>query len=244
MKKPFFIVFLLSIILGSCKFITPPERNTPIICLTFDDQRDGVYTYAFPLMQEYGYRGTCYVNSQYLYGPKNMSLAQIQTLHNDYNWEIGGHSLRHEDLAELTYEEADYTLSQDYWNLYNWGFHPRSFAMPRGKCPLEYYPIITKYYEYLRGCNDYAMHIPLNVQGLGYLAFQSSWTSDIYKERIRRGIANGEDLIILGFHAIEEPDNIYGTNCPVSEFAEILRYINHLGLEVLPLSEAVDKLNK
>jgi len=173
-----------------------------------------------------------------------MSLAQIQTLHNDYNWEIGGHSLRHEDLAELTYEEAEYTISQDYWNLYNWGFHPRSFAMPRGKCPLEYYPIITKYYEYLRGCNDYAMHIPLNVQGLGYLAFQSSWTSDIYKERIRRGIANGEDLIILGFHAIEEPDNIYGTNCPLSEFKEILRYINHLGLEVLPLSEAVDKLNK
>ncbi len=244
MKKPFFIVFLLSIMLGSCKFITPPERNTPIICLTFDDQRDGVFTYAFPLMQEYGYRGTCYVNSQYLYGPKNMSLAQIQTLHNDYNWEIGGHSLRHEDLAELTYEEADYTISQDYWNLYNWGFHPRSFAMPRGKCPLEYYPIITKYYEYLRGCNDYAMHIPLNVQGLGYLAFQSSWTADIYNERIRRGIANGEDLIILGFHAIEEPDNIYGTNCPVSEFTEILRYINHLGLEVLPLSEAVDKLNK
>ncbi len=29
--------------------------------------------------------------------------------------------------------------------------------------------------------------IPLNVQGLGYLAFQSSWTADIYKERIRRG---------------------------------------------------------
>jgi len=79
---------------------------------------------------------------------------------------------------------------------------------------------------------------------LGYLAFQSSWTADIYKERIRRGIANGEDLIILGFHAIEEPDNIYGTNCPVSEFEEILNFINHLGLEVLPLSEAVDKLNK
>ncbi len=27
-----------------------------------------------------------------------MSLAQIQTLHNDYNWEIGGHSLRHQKI--------------------------------------------------------------------------------------------------------------------------------------------------
>ncbi|HQP33188.1 MAG TPA: polysaccharide deacetylase family protein, partial [Candidatus Cloacimonas sp.] len=116
MKTPFFIVFLLSILLSSCNFFTPAERNTPVICLTFDDQKDGVYTYAFPLMQEYGYRGTCYVNSRYLYGPKIMSLAQIRELHNDYNWEIGGHSLRHEDLAELTYEEAEYTISQDYWN--------------------------------------------------------------------------------------------------------------------------------
>jgi hypothetical protein len=44
--------------------------------------------------------------------------------------------------------------------------------MPRGKCPLEYYPVLTEYYTYLRGSNDYALHIPLNVQGLGYLSYQ------------------------------------------------------------------------
>ncbi|HOG27069.1 MAG TPA: polysaccharide deacetylase family protein [Candidatus Cloacimonas sp.] len=243
MKKLSLLILSLSLLLGSCNFFTPTERNTPIICLTFDDQRIGVYTYALPEMNIYGYRGTCYVNSFYMSTRYSMNLAQVQSLHNDYNWEIGGHSLKHEDLAELTYDEVEYSINQDYWNLYYWGLNPRTFAMPTGKCPLEYYPILTTHYKYLRGCNDYAMHIPLNIQGLGYLAFQSSWTADIYKERIRRGIANGEDLIILGFHAIEEPDNIYGTNCPLREFKEILRYINHLGLEVLPLYEAVEELN-
>jgi hypothetical protein len=114
MKKPLFIVILLLFVAWFCNFFTPWKGILLLFVLLLMIKKRSLYL-CFSLMPEYGYRGTCYVNSQYLYGPKNMSLAQIRELHNNYNWEIGGHSLRHENLAELTYEEAEYTISQDYW---------------------------------------------------------------------------------------------------------------------------------
>lgn len=236
------VLFVLTLLIGSCTFFSSAPSELPIICFTFDDQHHNVYDLALPALNQYAFRATCFVNSGSLGAPKLLTLAQLSELHDNWNWEIGGHTLNHERLDELSYEEAATAIDSDYQNLLNWGFHPRAFALPRGVCPLEYYPLITLRYEYIRGSNDTAMHTPLNVHALGYLPFQSSWTAEIIKNRIRRGMANGESLIVIGFHRIEDPDYIYNADCPLSEFVDILSYVHALGLEVLPLSEAVDKL--
>lgn len=236
------LIILSALLLGSCTFFTADRPDNPIICFTFDDQHHNVYSLALPAMNQYGYRATCFVNSCALGQSGLLSQAQLSELHFQWNWEIGGHTLNHERLNELSYEEAATAIDSDYQNLLNWGFAPRVFALPRGVCPLEYYPLITSRYEYIRGSNDTAMHTPLNVHALGYLPFQSGWTAEIIKNRIRRGMANGESLIVIGFHRIEDPDYIYNADCPIEVFNEILDYVHGLGLEVLPLSEAVDKL--
>ncbi len=235
-------LLLLALLLFSCTIFTAPTRDNPIICFTFDDLHKNVYYLALPAMNQYGYRATCYVNSGSVGAANLLTLPQLGELHMQWDWEIGGHSLNHERLEELSFSEAATAIETDYANLDNWGFEPRSFALPRGVCPLEYYPLITAHYDYIRGSNDNAMHNPLNVHALGYLPFQNGWSAETIKDRIQRGIINGESLIVIGFHRIEENSPNYNANCPIAIFNEILAYVHSLGLEVLPLSEAVDKL--
>ncbi len=169
---------------------------------------------------------------------------ELISLHNDYGWEIGGHTLLHEELVELNYQEAMHVIVTDYDSLNSWGLHPRSFAHPGGDCPQEYFPLITDHYRNIRGSNDMAMHIPLNRLGLGYLPYQSGWSPRVIKDRIQRGIADHEDLIIIGFHQIDMATDPYGSNCHTPVFTEIMEYVHELGVRVLPLDEAVEELSK
>ncbi|PKN72236.1 MAG: hypothetical protein CVU50_08090 [Candidatus Cloacimonetes bacterium HGW-Cloacimonetes-3] len=241
------ILILLAALLfvTSCKMLQQEPPPLPIISITFDDQHANVYSKALPLMSIYGYRGSCFVNSHRLGRVGMLSQRDVTSLFNEYNWEIGGHSLNHEHLAELSYQEAETAIGADYVNLSDLGVNPRSFAIPSGNCPQEYYPIITHFYKNVRGSSDFAMYDPVDRHSLGYFTFQSGWSASIVIERIRRGIANRESLIVLGFHRIDggENEDYAQDNCPLSEFADILRYINNLKLEVLPLAEAVDKLS-
>ncbi len=238
------LVLLVSLLLvASCKLLQHENPPQPIICITFDDQHSNVYSKALPLMSSYGYRGSCFVNSSKLGSPGMLTQPEVSSLFNDYNWEIGGHSLNHEHLADLSYLQAETEIGADFSNLCNMGVNPRSFAIPNGNCPQEYYPIITRYYKNVRGSSDFAMFSPVDRHSLGYFTFQSGWTASIVKERIRRGIVNHESLIVLGFHRIDSEGGYAQDNCPIGEFNEIIRHVNELKLEVLPLAEAIDKLN-
>lgn len=229
--------------LASCTFVTSTAPDRPLICFAFDDQHHNVYELALPVMRQYGYRGTCFVNSGLLGADGLLSRNQLDELHHTWHWEVGGHSLQHENLDELNYAQAETAIVQDWQNLVAWGYAPRAFALPRGICPVEYHQLITSCYQYIRGSQDLAMHVPLNTQELGYFAFQSGWTAETVKNRIRRGIADHESLILIGFHRIEDPSSNYNANCPLEVFTQITEYVYSLGLEVLPFSEAIDKLN-
>ncbi len=236
------LAFVLFLLLASCRFVSISGADDPIICFTFDDQHEGVYRVALPIMQQYGFRGTCFVNSGKLHRPNYMLKNELQSLYADYAWEIGGHTINHENLVNLTYPEARQAIITDYDSLYAWDLYPRSFALPFGECPLEYFPIIAEYYRNIRGSMDTPMHVPLDRLGLGYLPYQSGWNSSVIKARIQRGIAAHEELIIIGFHEIEGATNPYGSNCDSDTFGEIMDYVHNLGLRVLPVDEAVEAL--
>lgn len=229
--------------LSGCRFVAVEPGQLPIICITFDDQHSGVYDVALPIMNQYHYRGSCFVNSGYIGLSGLMSAAQIVDLHKNHQWEIGGHSLRHEQLTELNSLEAESAIEEDYLNLLALGLAPRSFAIPRGKIPDVYLQFVYNRYRNVRGSSNFAMYQPIDRYNLGYLPFQSGWAADVIKDRVVRGIANHESLIIIGFHRIGDPTDQYGANCPADVFAELMAYFHELGLAVLPLDEAVEKLN-
>lgn len=236
------LLLLLLLFTGSCRIVSVSASSTTVICFTFDDQHEGVYRAALPVMNLYHFRATCFVNSGKLGWPECMTRDELTSLHNTYQWEIGGHSLLHKELTELSYEDATTAIEQDYQNLVAWGFAPHSFALPSGDCPMEYYPLLMNLYDNVRGSNDVAMSIPINRYSLGYFPYQTGWSAQVVKDRIQRGIADRENLIIIGFHRLDGPPSSYPTDCSLATFTEIVRYVNELGLTVLPLDEAVELL--
>jgi peptidoglycan/xylan/chitin deacetylase (PgdA/CDA1 family) len=111
---------------GAARAGTPPT----IVSLTFDDGNADQYTNAFPLLQQYGMHGTFYIATGYTgVNPGYMTLPQLQNLASAGN-EIGGHTVLHPDLAQLSADEATREVCQSRNTLLNWGFQATDFAYP------------------------------------------------------------------------------------------------------------------
>jgi peptidoglycan/xylan/chitin deacetylase (PgdA/CDA1 family) len=241
-KLPIAIISCLFMILMGCRFTTLQYRQGPIICITFDDNEASVYTDAFPIMAQYGFRGTIFTNSGTVNQPGRLSWEQLTDLHTNKGWEIGGHTRNHEHLAEIDYIAAETAISTDFDTLSARGLHPVSFALPIGICPAEYYPLILKYYKNIRCSADLSLFSPIDRHRLGYFAFKDIYTAQDMFYRIDAGIATGEDIIVLGFHQLLIEDAKLTNNCPPEVFARIMLYLHNKGFSVLPLDEAVEAL--
>ena len=78
------------------------EKNIPqeAIVITFDDGWEGVYTYAYPVLKEFGFPFTVYLYKKYVnIGGRSMSWDQIKEMM-QHGCEIGSHSVSHESLKK------------------------------------------------------------------------------------------------------------------------------------------------
>ena len=237
------LLIIISIALSSCNVIDNDYKAEVIVCLTFDDQDSSVYELADPILEEFGYRGTLFVNSGTLGETGKMSAEQVRELYQIRGWEIGGHSLNHDLLPSLSIGEAMNSIVTDWQNLCDLGVDPQSFALPFGYCPQELYPILGKYYKYIRGSNDFSMICPLNKHALGYLPWQSDWTAANAEDRVIRGMSLGENLVIIGFHTFDRDAKYATIDCDSKEFRSFVQWLKSHKIEVLTLREAMEKLD-
>jgi len=78
------------------------EKNIPeeAIVITMDDGWEGVYTYAFPVLREFGFPFTIYLYKKYVGGAgRSMSWEQIKEMM-QHGCEVGSHSVSHESLKK------------------------------------------------------------------------------------------------------------------------------------------------
>ncbi|MBM9467044.1 polysaccharide deacetylase family protein [Nakamurella leprariae] len=99
-----------------------------IVSLTFDDGNANQMD-AASMLQTYGMRGTFYVNSGYVGSSGYLSLANLQAL-KAAGHEIGGHTVSHYDLTQLSTDEAKRQVCNDRVNFEQWGLPVASFAYP------------------------------------------------------------------------------------------------------------------
>lgn len=89
------------------------EKNIPeeAIVITMDDGWEGVYTYAYPILKEFGFPFTIYLYKKYIGGAgRSMSWEQIKEMM-QHGCEVGSHSVSHESLKKRpkgAKSEADY----------------------------------------------------------------------------------------------------------------------------------------
>jgi peptidoglycan/xylan/chitin deacetylase (PgdA/CDA1 family) len=106
----------------------PPR---PII-LTFDDGNEDNYTYAFPIMQEYGFSGTAYLVANRLDAEGFLSMTQLQEMI-AAGWEIGSHSMTHADLTQVERSQWRREVLESKLKLEReLGVEVTSFAFPFG----------------------------------------------------------------------------------------------------------------
>jgi peptidoglycan/xylan/chitin deacetylase (PgdA/CDA1 family) len=118
------------------------KKNIPeeAIVITMDDGWEGVYTYAYPVLKEYGFPFTIYLYKKYVnIGGRSLSWEQIREMMKN-GCEIGSHSVSHESLrGKKNRTEADQQLwllgelkdSKEFLEK-NLGITCTSFAYPFG----------------------------------------------------------------------------------------------------------------
>ncbi len=219
------------------------ELNKPIICFTFDDGHLNALENAFPLFEHYAFPATSFINSGFVGKPGRVSWEQIDFLYNSA-WEIGGHTIDHVELTDLSDQEAYYQINQDFINFNEHGIKLTSFALPAGHASERDYDIITSIYKNIRNSIDKQMHLPLNRLDLGYYVYQSDYKPEMVKRRIVRACTNGEALVIIGFHRICDLPTLAVDNCRPNDLDEILAWVKSNDFEVMTLEKAIDRLTK
>jgi peptidoglycan/xylan/chitin deacetylase (PgdA/CDA1 family) len=129
------------------EFTLPPRP----INLQFDDGFDGVYSLAYPYMEERGMRGTIALMTSVVGAPGRMTYEQARELREQENWEIASHSHKHLDLFEVSEaQQIGEFATSDQEIQDNLGFDPVIFLTPLchmnsiiGKLCGEYFSVCT-----------------------------------------------------------------------------------------------------
>jgi len=121
------------------------------------------------------------------------------------------------------------------------GLDPVSFALPSGHATLEQLQFLSEHYQNIRNSQDQRHIVPINRLNLGYFSYKSENTASSAISRIIRGIENGENIIIIGFHRVINDLDSHPNACTPEDFREILDFIQSSNLEVSTLKNAVDR---
>lgn len=103
---------------------------TTFFSFTVDDTYDYHFNFSQALDQ-YGFKGTFYINSGRIGQSGRLTLSQIQTMMANGH-EFGGHTIDHLNMTALNFTQQKYQICQDRQNLFNLNIFPMTFAYPFG----------------------------------------------------------------------------------------------------------------
>lgn len=102
------------------------------ILITFDDGDVDVYENAFPIMEQFGFKGAFYLVSNYVGQPNYITVDQVKEMA-AAGWEIGSHTMNHMDLVLFPeYQRREVVESKEQLESLL-GVSVKTFAYPFGK---------------------------------------------------------------------------------------------------------------
>ena len=222
-------------------------NQTPEIVITFDDGAKSVYTNAYPIMKQYGIKGTVFVNTAYIGQDWYMNLTDLQELHNA-GWTISSHANEHIDFtnATLTNETKIYEIQTAIDWLKNNGFADGAyyFASPYGAYDDNLLSILSQLGVLVhRTCDEgYIINPPANLLQIpakeinGVTGYH---TLDQAKSIVDSAITDHATVFILLHEIVTEiasgENGEYQWN--ITNFSGLIQYISQIGVKTLTVNE-------
>ena len=192
--------------------------TTPtIVSLTFDDSDEDQYTNALPALESHDMHGTFYaITGQVGVDSGSLTLPQLQTMYNAGN-EIGGHTVLHPNLTQISTAEATREICDSRDTLLNWGFPVTDFAYPYSASNSTVEGIvkqcgynsaredgdITSPYGCVSGCPMAETIPPLDPYNIrAPQSIQDNWSLSQIEGLVTQAEDNGGGWTVLVFHHI------------------------------------------
>ncbi|MFL6407881.1 MAG: polysaccharide deacetylase family protein [Nitrososphaeraceae archaeon] len=128
-----------------------PSSTDKVVILDFYDNDIGQFTYAKPILDKYGFKGTFFIvcNWASSHNPERMTWQEINQLYREGH-DIESHTMTHKLLDGLSARALDYEVGQSKQCLYDHlGIYPTVFSPPhdRGWDNATVINTIAKYYD-------------------------------------------------------------------------------------------------
>ncbi|MEV8635903.1 polysaccharide deacetylase family protein [Streptosporangium sp. NPDC051023] len=229
----------------------PPRKVTTVVSLTFDDG-DATHPSVARMLERRGMRGTFYVNTGAIGHTGKLTRGQVIALARAGH-EVGGHTLTHVRLDELTRDEQRGQICDDRRTLVRWGLRPATLAYPFGAVDADAKAVA-------RGCGYDAARTVGGLRRWGCLGCPAGETprpKDRYgirtpgsvredtslrqlKQQVLNAEKGGGGLLPLVFHRVCDACGVYSVPPKVmNEFLDWLAARGTRGTVVKTLEEAV-----
>ena len=215
--------------------------------MTFDDGLESTYTIAFPLMEQYGIKGTVYVVPTWVGQPGYLTLAQLTELHNA-GWTIASHTWDHQYLTTLSIADIDTELQStiDWLNQNGFSDGAYQLAYPYGAYNDTVVQEVSKLgiktartVEWGTITSDgqtLPFGYPLNYLALPVIEVRSDTPQTDWQFELDRSIA-GEGTTIFLIHNIKTGIPDYVEDITPSTFQTLIGYISQTGVKTLTISQ-------
>jgi peptidoglycan/xylan/chitin deacetylase (PgdA/CDA1 family) len=123
------------------------------IVISFDDGDITVYTQAYPIMREFGFKAVNYLVADYVGTPGYMNVDQLKEL-SAAGWDTGSHSLTHPDLTTSKQLDWEVVFAREKLEKLL-GVTVDTFAYPFGKTNDDIKGFVAKHYRAAMGLGVY-----------------------------------------------------------------------------------------
>jgi peptidoglycan/xylan/chitin deacetylase (PgdA/CDA1 family) len=221
-----------------------PRWSRPLVSVAFDDGRASAYDRAVPLMDEYGYKGTFYVNPGTIEMSEFLAASELQELSRTGN-DIAVHGYDDIDLTGISADRIDSQLVEGRDALAQVGLMPTDLAAPMGRSDAQVEWYARKYFQSMRGMDE-GINTRQNLDPYDLKVFHVD--SHTTPEALAAALTETRELhgwLILVYHEISavRSDDSERDTISRNVFASQLEAIHGSDIAVEPVSRALAEVH-
>jgi hypothetical protein len=229
-----------------------PQPSSGVVSIVFDDGWESGYTRARPYLDKYGYRATAVIIRDLINAGSYMSMAQLQALQTDSDWDIAAHADTVADHNAGFANLEDSVVEEDIQGIKRWlienGFKRRDvFAWPQGSFTASQMVIARRFFNAIRGTTGGSgggagpqETFPPGENGRlrTWVIGNTATATDV--ETALSQCSTHKSWLILSFHQIVASGAETGLECNEATFKAMVDKIAAKGLAVKTVAEVLE----